>query len=426
MEQKKNKFGFWSIVLLGINAIIGSGIFLLPNQAMKLIGPASMFVILFDMVLVVSLALCFAEVGGIFKKNGGPYVYAKEAFGEFVGFEVGFMKWAIGIIAWAAMAVAFTTALSAVWPAAGEGATKNIIVTCILVGLGILNILGVNISKVLNNVITLGKLIPLVIFVVVGIFFIKGGNFTPMLPGGQYTAGSFGGAALLIFYAFTGFESIAVAAEDMENPEKNIPKAIITVMMIVSAFYLLIQAISIGVLGSALAKSSAPVADAAKVFLGPIGGVIVTAGTLISIGGINIAASFITPRSGVALAEDGLLPKAIAKKGNFGTPALAIIITVALAVPLALSGSFAKLAAISVVSRFAQYVPTCLAVIKLRKDRPELESTFRVPFGPVIPVVAVAVSIWLLTQASLEKIVWGLGGLVVGVPVYFFMKKYNK
>ena len=147
MGEKKNKFGFWSIVLLGINAIIGSGIFLLPNKAMKIIGPASMLVILFEALLVVSLALCFAEVGGMFKKNGGPYVYAKEAFGDFVGFEVGFMKWAIGIIAWATMAVAFVTALSVVWPQAGEGMTKNIIVTTILVGLGIVNILGVNIFK---------------------------------------------------------------------------------------------------------------------------------------------------------------------------------------------------------------------------------------------------------------------------------------
>lgn len=424
MGEKKNKFGFWSIVLLGINAIIGSGIFLLPNKAMKIIGPASMLVILFETVLVVSLALCFAEVGGMFKKNGGPYVYAKEAFGDFVGFEVGFMKWAIGIIAWATMAVAFVTALSVVWPQAGEGMTKNIIVTTILVGLGIVNILGVNISRALNNIITVGKLVPLVIFIAIGIFFIKGGNFTPMFPGGHYTAGSFGEAALLIFYAFTGFESIAVAAEDMENPEKNIPKAIITVMIIVSIFYLLIQAVSIGVLGADLAKSTAPVAEASKMFLGPIGGIMVTAGTLISIGGINIAASFITPRSGVALAEDGLLPKAIAKKSKFGTPALAIAITVALAVPLALSGSFAKLAMISVVSRFAQYLPTCLAVLKLRK-REDLKSTFTIPFGPVIPVVAIVVSLWMLAQSDLEKIIWGLCGLIVGVPIYFLMKHNN-
>ena len=140
-------------------------------------------------------------------------------------------------------------------------------------------------------------------------------------------------------------------------------------------------------------------AEASKMFLGPVGGIMVTAGTLISIGGINIAASFITPRSGVALAEDGLLPKAISKQSKFGTPALAIVITVALAVPLALSGSFAKLAMISVVSRFAQYLPTCLAVLKLRK-REDLKSTFTIPFGPVIPVVAIVVSIWMLAQAQ--------------------------
>ncbi len=425
MEQTK-KFGFWSIVLLGINAIIGSGIFLLPNKAMSIIGPASMWVILFDMLLVVSIALCFAEVGGMFKKNGGPYIYAKEAFGDFIGFEVGFMKWAISIIAWAAMAVAFTTALGNVFPQTQDTTIKNAIILIILIGLGALNILGVNISKIMNNIITLGKLIPLVMFVAVGVFFIKGSNFTPMFPTGTYEAGTFGSAALLIFYAFTGFESIAVAAEDMENPQKNIPKAIITVLAIVSVFYLLIQAVSIGVLGTDLANTSTPVADAAKIFLGPVGGAIVTAGTLVSIGGINIAASFITPRSGVALAEDGLIPKVIARKGRFGTPTLAIAITVGLAIPLALSGSFAKLAAISVVSRFAQYVPTCLAVIVLRKKRPDLQSTFRVPFGPVIPIIAVVVSGWLLTQTTMEKIIWGLGGLIVGIPIYLIMKKSNE
>lgn len=424
--SNKKKIGFWSIVLLGINSIIGSGIFLLPNQAMELIGPASLGVILFDMLLVVSIALSFAEVGGMFSKNGGPYVYAKEAFGSFVGFEVGFMKWAIGIIAWATMAVGFVTALSAVWPAAGEGMMKNIIIIVILGGLGIINILGVSISKILNNIITVGKLVPLFIFIAVGIFFIKGANFTPVFPGGVYQGGSFGAAALLIFYAFTGFESIAVAAEDMENPEKNIPKAIITVMIIVSVVYLLIQAVSIGILGEQLALTKTPVADASAVFLGSWGGILVTAGTLISIGGINIAASFITPRTAVALAEDGLLPKCLNKYNKKGTPYIAIIVTVALTIPVALSGSFTKLAAISVVSRFAQYVPTCLSVLVLRKKRPDLKSSFRIPLGPVIPILAVVVSGWLLVQSSMEKILWGLGGLIIGVPIYLLMVNINK
>lgn len=419
------KIGFWSIVLLGINSIIGSGIFLLPNQAMELIGPASLLVILFDMLLVVSIALCFAEVGGMFNKNGGPYVYAKEAFGDFVGFEVGFMKWAIGIIAWATMAVGFVTALSAIWPAAGEGMTKNIIIVAILGGLGVINILGVNISKVLNNIITVGKLLPLIIFIAIGIFFIKGSNFTPVFPNGTYVSGSFGATALLIFYAFTGFESIAVAAEDMDNPEKNIPKAIITVMIIVSVVYLLIQTVSIGILGQGLAVTKTPVADASSIFLGSWGGILVSAGTLVSIGGINIASSFITPRTAVALAEDGLLPKCLSKYNKKGTPYIAIIATVALTIPVALSGSFTKLAAISVVSRFAQYVPTCLAVLVLRKKRPDLKSSFKIPLGPVVPILAICVSIWLLFQSSTEKILWGLGGLIIGIPIYLLMIKMN-
>lgn len=423
----KNKLGFWSIVLLGINSIIGSGIFLLPNRAYKLVGVQSLSVILFDAILVLSIALCFAEAGGMFKKNGGPYVYAKEAFGEFVGFEVGFMKWIIGIIAWAAMAAAFVQALGKVIPSiANDSLIKSIIIVVLIGGLGIVNILGVQLSKFLNNIITVGKLLPLIVFVTLGIFFINKGNFSVPAATVVSENSSFAEAAILMFYAFTGFESIAVAAEDMENPEKNVPKAIIAVMLIVSLFYILVLTVCIGVLGPDLASSVAPIADAANGFLGNVGYSLVSAGTLVSIGGINIAASFITPRSGVALAEDGILPKAIAKNGKNGTPTLAIIITVILAIFLALSGSFVKLAAISVISRFVQYLPTCLAIPVLRKKRPDLSRTFKIPFGIVIPCFAIVVSCWLLVNSDLYKILFGLGGLIVGIPIYFIMRKLNK
>lgn len=424
--MNKDKLGFWSIVLLGINSIIGSGIFLLPNKAYNLVGVGSIFVIIFDMVLVLSIALCFAEASGMFKKNGGPYVYAKEAFGEFVGFEVGFMKWAIAIIAWAAMASAFVQVLAKVWTVAEDPFIKNLMIIIILSALGIMNILGVKISKILNNIITIGKMLPLLLFIAVGIFFIKGENFVPIFPNSEVGSFNFAPAALLMFYAFTGFESIAVAAEDMDNPEKDLPKATLVVMFVVSLFYTMILIVSIGTLGTELSSSSEPIAAAASKFLGPIGSAIITAGTLVSIGGINIAASFVTPRCGVALAEDGILPRVIAKNGRFGTPTLAIIITVVLAIAIALSGSFVKLAAISVISRFVQYLPTCLAIPVLRKKRPDLHRTFKVPFGPVIPIFAIVVSCWLVYNSELEKILIGLGGLLVGVPVYFLMKKYSK
>ena len=421
-----NKLGLLSIILLGVNAIIGTGIFLLPGKAAALVGVNSLWVIVFDALLVMSIALCFAEMGGMFNKNGGPYVYAKEAFGNFVGFEVGFMKWAIATIAWSAMAVGFATALGAVWEPASTEMGKNIIATLIIVVLGIMNIMGVKISKIINNIVTIGKLLPLIFFILVGIFYVKGVNFAPMESVPDMTQASFGAAALIIFYAFTGFESIAVAAEDMEKPERNVPKAIILVLTLVSIVYILIQAICIGIMGDALVTSKTPVADAAFVFMGPLAKAIVTAGTLISIGGINVASSFLAPRSGVAMADDGLIPKVVSKRNKKDAPYVAIIVTVVFAVVLSWTGSFEKLAAISVVSRFAQYLPTCLAVLVFRSKRPDMARTFRVPLGPVIPVLAVVVSIWLITQSSLEKVFWGLGGLVVGAVLYYIMNRNAK
>ena len=426
----KSKLGLFSIVLLGINSIIGSGIFGLPGKAYKLMGPASMLVIIFCMLLSVSIALCFAEAGSWFKVNGGPYIYAKEAFGDFIGFEVGFMKWAISIIAWSAMANFFASTLAKVFPAVGHNPGRLLVTAAMLIGLAIMNLMGIKASKIVNNVVTIGKLVPLLLFVMIGIFFIKGGNFTPftIIPEGQSFTGSFFAASLIIFYAYTGFESLAVAAEEMDNPEKNIPKALILVMIFVSVIYVLVMAISTGVLGGALAASDAPVADAAGVMFGGFGKAFILAGTIVSVGGINMAASFHTPRSGVALAEQGLLPAFVAKKNKHGAPAVAIIISVVLSLILAVTGSFSFLLQISVISRFLQYIPTCIAVLVFRKKYADRESSFRIPFGPVVPILATAVSIWLLYHAAIAdptKILIGFGGLVIGIPMYFIMKAVN-
>ena len=424
----KNKFGLFSIILLGINAIIGTGIFLLPNRAYAEVGVNSIFVIIFDALLVISIALCFAEMGGMYKNNGGPYIYAKEAFGGFVGFEVGIMKWAIAIIAWAAMAMGFPTALGAVWAPAQNPIVQKVIAVSIIILLGIMNIMGVKVSKIMNNIVTTGKLLPLILFVTVGIFFIKGHNFiNPVAESGEVVLkGTFGSAALLIFYAFTGFESIGVAAGDMDNAKKNVPLAICIVLVLVAIIYTLIQVNSIGILGPELAATETPVATASEAFLGKWGGALVTAGTLISIGGINIASSFLTPRSGVAMSDENQLPSIISKRNSKDVPYVAVIISCVLTALITLTGSFTTLAAISVVSRFAQYIPTCLAVPVMRKKAPDMERGFTIPFGPVIPVVAIAVSIWLLTNSDLKRIIFGLGGLVIGAVIYGIMKLSNK
>jgi amino acid transporter len=415
------KFGLYSIILLGINSVIGSGIFLLPGQVMALVGTGSILVYLFVTVVVAAMALCFAECAGIFSRNGAAYVYAKEAFGDFVGFEVGFMRWAVTIIAWATLVMGFITALSAIWPAALQEPYKTTLVVGIVGGLGIMNILGINIMKHLNNMITIAKLIPLIFLIAIGVFFIHGSNLTPMIPK-EFHPDAFGAAALVIFFAFSGFETLAVAAEDMENPRKNLPIALLVVIAFTAVVYFLIQMIAMGTLGNSLASSSAPVADVADSILGPAGKWIVTIGTLVSIGGINIAQSFTSPRSGVALAQDKMVPEIIAQKSRFGTPYVSILITVGLTILVSLSGSFMQLAVISVISRFAEYLPTCCAVFVFQKRKMNPNSFLAFPWTIIVPLTAIIPSILLLMEASPDQLFWGLGALLIGVPLYFWRK----
>jgi len=421
LEQDKGKFGLWSIVLLGINGTIGSGIFLLPGKAMELVGSASMLVYLFLAVLTMSIALCYAECSGMFSRNGAAYVYAREAFGEFIGFEVAFMKLIVSLTSLAAMTVAFVMALSVFWPGITTGSAKPVCTVLILTTLALVNIMGLRPTKILNNTVTLAKLFPLVLFVVVGAFYIHGENFTPFIPE-RFDLDAFGAAAMIIFFAFAGFDNLAVPAEDMKNPRRNLPIAISLVVVLCCIIYIAIQAVAIGTLGSALAGSKLPIADAAQVFMGSNGKLLVSLGTVISIGGILVARSFGIPRLAVALAHDRILPAFFAKNGRYGTPAAAIILCILIAIPIALSGSFVQLAALNAVSRFANYLPTCLAVVVLRHKRPELSTGFRVPYIKIAAFVAVTLILWLLTKAQAAQLLVGTGALLVGAVLFLFAK----
>lgn len=421
MESKK--LGFWSIVLLGINGIIGSGIFLLPNKAMAIIGPTSLLVMLFDMLLVLAITFCFAEASGLFKENGGAYIYAKEAFGDFIGYEVGFLSWATRIIAFSTMSVGFATALGGLIPSLNTVMMKNIIISVIFIVLAVINLLGIKLYEVIQNLATIAKILPFILFIGMGIFYIEPVNFTPLVPNGVYTPGSFGAAAVMLFFAFTGFESLAVAAAEMENPQKNLPKATLITIFTVSAIYILLLACAIGIMGYELADTTAPVQAAFTRIAGAFGTTIVAAGTLISIGALCIASSFITPHSGLALAEQHMLPAFMAKRNRFGAPYWCIIVSTIVAMLIGYTGGFAFLASISVVSRFSQYIPTCLSIMVFRKKMPDAPRVFKIPFGPVIPVIALLVSFWLLAQAKPQQLLIGFGAAIVALPFYFLVHR---
>lgn len=418
-----NKLGFWSIFFLGINSIIGSGIFLLPNKAYADVGMASIIVIVINSFLALFLALCYAENASIFSKNGSSFVYAKEAFGNFIGFEIGMFAWFIGIITWSAEMQGFLTALGAIYPRAVDPFYNKIFAIGIGIFLGILNYFGVKFSKIFNNIITVSKLVPLFLFVIVGIFFIKGSDFTPFVPKIEFglSTGNLGVATLVIFYAFTGFDLLAIAAEDMKNPTKNLPKAIVGVMIFCSIFYLLIMVVCIGLLGDKLGNTAVPIATATASIFGDSGFLFITIAALISIGGITMALSFIAPRSIEALSEDNCLPKIFSKKGKYGTAGFAILITTAIAIALALYGNFIFLASLAVIARLIEFISTAIAVIVFRRKK--LVASYKIPFGPVIPVIATILSIWLLYQSSFEKMIFIIGGLIVGFIFYITYAK---
>ncbi len=417
--MKEKKWDLKTVIMYGINCVIGSGIFLLPGKAYKTMGAGSLFAYLFVLIMVMSIALCFAECASMFDKSGGPYLYAEKAFGSFAGYEIGVMKWVVSIIAWATMAVAFATALTAIVPALSSPVTQKVVAIALIVFLTIINLFGVNVMAYLNNISTIAKLIPMAIFVVGGLFFLKGSNFQPMFPHGAGME-TLSATVLTVFYAFTGFENVGVAAGDMENPKKNVAKALIISMTVVSIVYLLVQLNCVGTLGTALGETDTPVADAMATFLGHGGSVLVTIGTLVSIGGLNIAGSFNTPRCAQSLADGNLLPKVLSKKNRFNVPYVAVIVTGILALLLTLTGTFTELAAISVISRFSQYIPTCLAVIALRKSA-SLKADYRTPFGLLFPVIGTVTSAWLLFNADKMKIIIGLGAMVVIAPFYFLI-----
>ncbi|TPR39866.1 APC family permease [Apilactobacillus micheneri] len=426
MPDTKKKLSFFSIVLLGINAIIGSGIFLLPTAGMKIFGPASILVLVFDAFLAFMIGLCFAECSGLFDESGGAYIYAKHAFGNFIGYEVGIAAWAVRIIAEATMYVAFATALGGFFPALNTSLAKNIIVTIMAVGLMILNLSGIEAASVFSNIITVGKLLPIFLIIIIGLFFIHPGNFTPFFVPSLTHASNFSDATLTMFYIFTGVEGLVVTAGEMSNVKKNLPRAIMVVLSVVTIIYILIMAVCIGVLGPKLTQTSVPLQAALTAMIGKVGSYIVVAGSVLSIGGICIASSFITPRSTEALADNGILPKAFSKKNRKNAPYISIIVNAILILALSYSGTFTYLAQISAISRFAQFIPTIIAVMVFRKTMKNQPRAFKLPLGYTIPIIALAISLWLIFNTKVNLLIFGFGALVIALPFYFLTRGFRE
>ena len=410
--------GRGDLTALAVNGIIGAGIFGLPSAVAGLLGGASPIAFVACAGIVAIIVLCFAEIASHFTETGGPYLYARSAFGPLVGFEVGWAIWLARVSAFAANANLLISYFGFFLPGADQGFMRVVLLTAVVGFLAGANARGVRLGAKLGDAFAVLKILPLIAFGTVGLFFVDWGAFSAIEAP---ASGSFGSAVLLLIYAFTGFEYAAIPAGEARHPKKDISWALIYALGIAAVIYLAVQVVAVGTLPS-LAQSERPLADAGASFLGPVAGGVMAMAALISIFGNLSAVMLIGPRLTYAFAERGEFPKFFGGlHSRFRTPIASIVVFAVIVWLMALSGTFVWLATISVVARIGAYMVTCAAVPVLRK-RSKTRPEFQLKFGPLLPALAIGLGIWLYAQTNLEDTLAFLVAIIVGSVIYFSMR----
>ncbi|HYO13871.1 MAG TPA: APC family permease [Thermoanaerobaculia bacterium] len=409
----------WEIVAFSVNDVIGSGVYLLPAAAAAILGFASVGAVVVAGFAVLLLVLCFAEAATHFDRPGSAYLYTREAFGEFIGFEVGWMTWLARVASVASLSVGFAQNLGYEWPQANEGAGRAFSIAIPLLVLTAINVVGVKSGVRTAVFLAVTKTLPLLLFIGVGIFVLSWDLAASVEPKPD---GSLGGAVLLLLFAYAGFENTAAPAGEFKNPRRDIPFALIVQIGLVTLIYTGVQLVALGTLPG-VTESKTPLADAAQRFLGGWGGHLMILGGAISILGTNSNTVLSGPRYLWALAKDGFGPRFLTFiHPRYRTPAIAVVLQTAIALPLALAGSFEALATLSAVARLATYFGTALAVPVLRRKLGR-QGAVRLPGGPVIPIAAALLCVVFAASAEAKNLIAGVIAIGVGLVIYLFRRR---
>ena len=406
----------WDLVAIAVNGIIGAGIFGLPSQVYSLIGTYSIIAFVVCALVVALIILCFAEVSSRFEETGGPYLYAREAYQPAVAFEIGWLIWLARVTAFAANCNLMINYLSFFWSGATTPVWRASIIVLIVCLLAIINLLGIRQAAIVSNAFTIGKLVPLIIFIAAGLFFLNPQAFE---FGAAPQTASFSKSVLLLVYAFTGFEMATIPAGEIRDPQRNLPRALLIAILIVATIYIFVQIVCVGTLPG-LAQSTKPLADAGAHFMGTAGGAIISAGAVISItGNLNILL-LSGSRLPFAMAEQQQLPQLIGSiHKRFFTPYVSILITAALMMFLTLKSSFLTALTISTLARLVTYGATCLALPLFRRRHDTAPAAFHLPGGTWIAILSLLLIAWLLAQSTgAERRATGIAA-GVGLLIYF-------
>ena len=428
--ELKRSMGLWMATALVVGNMVGSGVFLLPATLAGTAGPISILAWIFTGIGAMLLGLVFARLGRALPKTGGPYAYARRAFGDFIGFQT---AWGYWIAAWAgnaAIAIAFAGYLAVFWGRASTGWIATIIAIALVWLTTLINIAGVRQSGVVQLVTTVLKFVPLLLIAVVGLFFMKTGNFHPFTikHGGDWGINS---AAILTLWAFIGLESATVPAEEVRDPERTIPRATIIGTLATALLYLVATVSIFGMISSnALAKSTSPFADGANViFGGTWGGKAIAIVAMISIFGALNGWVLLQGRVPLAAAEDGLFPKQFGRvHGKRGTPVFALVVSSALITGLlllyvksSLVDTFYNVILLATLTTLVPYAYSAAAQVVLAMREPQRFERARFVRDTIIATLAFAYSVWAIAGAGKDIIAKGFVLLLLGVPVYVVM-----
>lgn len=408
----------WAMVLLVINGVIGSGIFGLPSTAFKQIGVYSIAGFLVCAVAVFVIILCFAEVSSRFDKTGGPYLYAHSSFGPLPAFLTGWLLLLTRFITYAALINLLVTYLSVFSDWFELQSSRIITIILLTLFLAYVNHIGVKNSTRINNFLTFGKLLPLLLFIIVGFFFIEPGNYeVKKVP--DFT--TFSSTVLLLVFAFGGFESVLVNSGEVKDPEKNLPFALLVAALVIASIYMLVQIVSIGTLPS-LASTDKPLAEAAGLFMGKTGAIIIALGAMFSVVGTLNAIMLVGSRLPFAFSEENQFPKIFSFiHPKYKTPTWSLLLFMTITIIISLNYSFLAAASISAITRVMIYGIVCIALIILRKKKPGQTGFFKIKYGKTMAVLGLLLTLWLLSSATMKQMKQIGIAIGIGLVIYLIM-----
>ena len=413
----------WAMVLLIINGVIGSGIFGLPAKVFKETGVYSIAAFLVCAVAVFVIILCFAEVSSRFSKTGGPYLYALSSFGKLPAFLTGWLLLVTRFITYAALINLLVSYLSvfAAWFTLPEARIMVIVLFTLL--LAYINHIGIRNTTRINNFLTISKLLPLLLFIVVGSFFIEPAQYEiKHIP----DFSSFSSTVLLLVFAFGGFESVLVNSGEVKNPEKNLPFALLLAAVFITTIYILIQVVSIGTL-PALATSDKPLAEAAGLFMGKSGASIIAIGAIFSVAGTLNAIMLVGSRLPYAFSEEKQFPGLFSFiHPKYKTPTWSLLLFMSITIIVSLNYSFLSAASLSAITRVMIYGIVCTTLILLRKKNPDQANFYKLKHGNIIAVAGILITLWLLSSSRLRELRDVGIAIMAGLVIYILVNRSKK